>query len=166
MNFYAIKSIYKYEISRTYRTLSQSLLAPIISTILYFVVFGSALGSKIDNIEGIEYGVFIVPGLVMLSVLMQSVTNAAFAIYFPKFIGTINELLSAPVSTIDIIIGYIGAATTKSFSIGIIILITAHMIVPIKIVHPIYMLLFLFLTCFSFAHLVLLLVYGQKTLNN
>lgn len=151
MNFYAIKSIYKYEISRTYRTLSQSLLAPIISTILYFVVFGSALGSKIDNIEGIEYGVFIVPGLVMLSVLMQSVTNAAFAIYFPKFIGTINELLSAPVSTIDIIIGYIGAATTKSFSIGIIILITAHMIVPIKIVHPIYMLLFLFLTCFSFC---------------
>ena len=151
MNFYAIKSIYKYEISRTYRTLSQSLLAPIISTILYFVVFGSALGSKIDNIEGIEYGVFIVPGLVMLSVLMQSVTNAAFAIYFPKFIGTINELLSAPVSTIDIIIGYIGAATTKSFSIGIIILITAHMIVPIKIVHPVYMLLFLFLTCFSFC---------------
>ncbi len=151
MNFYAIKSIYKYEISRTYRTLSQSLLAPIISTILYFVVFGSALGSKIDNIEGIEYGVFIVPGLVMLSVLMQSVTNAAFAIYFPKFIGTINELLSAPVSTIDIIIGYIGASTTKSFSIGIIILITAHMIVPIKIVHPIYMLLFLFLTCFSFC---------------
>ena len=151
MNFYAIKSIYKYEMSRTYRTISQSLLAPIISTILYFVVFGSAIGSKIENIEGIEYGVFIVPGLVMLSVLMQSVTNAAFAIYFPKFIGTINELLSAPLSTLDIIIGYIGAATTKSFCIGIIILLTAHMIVPINIAHPIYMLLFLFLTCFSFS---------------
>ncbi|PPR15281.1 MAG: Inner membrane transport permease YadH [Alphaproteobacteria bacterium MarineAlpha9_Bin3] len=151
MNFYAIKSIYKYEMSRTYRTISQSLLAPIISTILYFVVFGSAIGSKIENIEGIEYGVFIVPGLVMLSVLMQSVTNAAFAIYFPKFIGTINELLSAPLSTLDIIIGYIGAATTKSFCIGIIILLTAHMIVPINIIHPIYMILFLFLTCFSFS---------------
>ena len=151
MNFYAIKSIYKYEMSRTYRTISQSLLAPIISTVLYFVVFGSAIGSKIENIEGIEYGVFIVPGLVMLSVLMQSVTNAAFAIYFPKFIGTINELLSAPLSTLDIIIGYIGAATTKSFCIGIIILLTAHMIVPINIVHPTFMLLFLFLTCFSFS---------------
>ena len=151
MNYYAIKAIYLYEMSRTYRTISQSLIAPVISTILYFVVFGSAIGSKIENIEGISYGVFIVPGLVMLSVLMQSITNAAFAIYFPKFVGTINELLSAPVSTIDIVIGYIGAATTKSFSIGIIILITAHLIVPLKIVHPVYMLLFLLLTCFAFC---------------
>jgi ABC-2 type transport system permease protein len=151
MNFYAIKSIYLYEMSRTYRTITQSLIAPVISTILYFVVFGSAIGSKIENIGGISYGVFIVPGLIMLSVLMQSITNAAFAIYFPKFVGTINELLSAPVSTLDIIIGYIGAATTKSFSIGIIILLTAHIFVPLKIAHPIYMLLFLLLTCFSFC---------------
>ena len=151
MNFYAIKAIYLYEMSRTYRTISQSLIAPVISTILYFVVFGTAIGSKIENIEGISYGVFIVPGLVMLSVLMQSITNAAFAIYFPKFVGTINELLSAPVNTSDIILGYIGAATTKSFSIGIIILITAHIIIPINIVHPIYMILFLLLTCFAFS---------------
>ena len=151
MNFYAVKAIYLYEMSRTYRTISQSLIAPVISTILYFVVFGTAIGSKIENIEGISYGVFIVPGLVMLSVLMQSITNAAFAIYFPKFVGTINELLSAPVNTSDIILGYIGAATTKSFSIGIIILITAHIIVPINIVHPIYMILFLLLTCFAFS---------------
>jgi ABC-2 type transport system permease protein len=151
MNIYAIKSIYLYEMSRTYRTISQSLIAPVISTILYFVVFGTAIGSKIENIEGISYGVFIVPGLVMLSVLMQSITNAAFAIYFPKFVGTINELLSAPVNTLDIILGYIGAATTKSFSIGIIILITAHTIVPLNIVHPIYMTLFLLLTCYSFC---------------
>ena len=151
MNFYAIKSIYLYEMARTYRTISQSLLAPVISTILYFVVFGSAIGTKIENIEGISYGVFIVPGLVMLSVLMQSITNAGFAIYFPKFVGTINELLSAPVSTLDIILGYIGAATTKSFFIGIIILTTAHIIVPLKIVHPIYMIFFLLLTCYSFC---------------
>ena len=151
MNFYAIKAIYLFEMSRTFRTITQSLLAPVISTILYFVVFGSAIGSKIQTIEGISYGVFIVPGLVMLSVLMQSITNASFAIYFPKFIGTINELLSAPVSTLDIIIGYIGAAATKSFSIGILILLIAHLFVPLNIIHPFYMISFLLLTCFTFC---------------
>ena len=145
MNIYAIKAIYLFEMSRTFRTRTQSILAPVISTILYFVVFGSAIGSKIGSIEGISYGAFIVPGLVMLSVLMQSITNASFAIYFPKFIGTINELLSAPVTTFEIIIGYIGAATTKSFSIGIIILITAHLFVSLKISHPFYMIIFLIL---------------------
>ncbi|MDB9762635.1 ABC transporter permease [Alphaproteobacteria bacterium] len=151
MNIYAIKAIYLFEMSRTFRTISQSLLAPVISTILYFVVFGSAIGSKIETIEDISYGVFIVPGLVMLSVLMQSITNASFGIYFPKFIGTINELLSAPVSTFDIIIGYIGAAATKSFSIGVLILLTAHLFVPLKIIHPFYMISFLFLTCITFC---------------
>ena len=151
MNFYAIKAIYLFEMSRTFRTITQSLLAPVISTILYFVVFGSAIGSKIQTIDGISYGVFIVPGLVMLSVLMQSITNASFAIYFPKFIGTINELLSAPVSTLDIIIGYIGAAATKSFSIGILILLIAHLFVPLNIIHPFYMISFLLLTCFTFC---------------
>jgi ABC-2 type transport system permease protein len=151
MNIYAIKAIYLFEMSRTFRTLSQSLLAPVISTILYFIVFGSAIGSKIQSIEGISYGVFIVPGLVMLSVLMQSITNASFAIYFPKFIGTINELLSAPVSTFDIILGYVVAAATKSFSIGILILLTAHLFVPLKIIHPFYMIGFLIITCFSFC---------------
>jgi len=151
MNIYAIKAIYLFEMSRTFRTRTQSILAPVISTILYFVVFGSAIGSKIGSIEGISYGVFIVPGLVMLSVLMQSITNASFAIYFPKFVGTINELLSAPVTTFEIIIGYIGAAATKSFSIGVIILITAHLFVPLKINHPFYMIIFLILTCFSFS---------------
>ena len=151
MNIYAIKAIYLFEMSRTFRTISQSLLAPVISTILYFVVFGSAIGSKIETIEDISYGVFIVPGLVMLSVLMQSITNASFGIYFPKFIGTINELLSAPVSTLDIIIGYIGAAATKSFSIGVLILLTAHLFVPLKIIHPFYMISFLLLTCITFC---------------
>ena len=151
MNLYAIKAIYLFEMSRTFRTISQSLLAPVISTILYFVVFGSAIGSKIETIDNISYGVFIVPGLVMLSVLMQSITNASFGIYFPKFIGTINELLSAPVSTIDIILGYVGAAATKSFSIGILILLTAHLFVPLNIMHPFYMISFLLLTCISFC---------------
>ena len=151
MNLYAIKAIYLFEMSGTFRTITQSLLAPVISTILYFVVFGSAIGSKIETIDNISYGVFIVPGLVMLSVLMQSITNASFGIYFPKFIGTINELLSAPVSTIDIILGYVGAAATKSFSIGILILLTAHLFVPLNIMHPFYMISFLLLTCISFC---------------
>ena len=151
MNWYGLKAIYFHEMDRMRRTLFQSLVAPVISTSLYFIVFGSAIGSKIQAIEGISYGVFIVPGLVMLSVLMQSITNASFAIYFPKFIGTINELLSAPVSTLDIIIGYIGAAATKSFSIGILILLTAHLFVPLNIIHPFYMISFLLLTCFTFC---------------
>ena len=132
MNIYAIKAIYNFEMTRTYRTISQSIIAPVISTILYFIVFGSAIGSNIDNIDGIDYGTFIVPGLIMLSVLMQSITNASFAIYFPKYIGTINELLAAPISSIEIIIGYISAAVTKSFSIGLIILMTAHLFVSIN----------------------------------
>ena len=151
MNIHAIKAIYKFEMTRTFRTISQSILAPVISTILYFVVFGSAIGSKIQSIGEIPYGAFIVPGLIMLSVLMQSITNASFAIYFPKYIGTINELLSAPISVIDILIGYTGAAVTKSFSIGIIILITAHLFVSLNISHPFIMLIFLFLTCISFC---------------
>ena len=151
MNIYAIKAIYIFEMSRTYRTISQSILAPVISTILYFVVFGSAIGGKIQSIDGIDYGSFIVPGLIMLTVLMQSITNSSFAIYFPKYIGTINELLSAPVSTTEILIGFIGAAVTKSFTIGLIILVTAHLFVSLNISHPFFMLLFLFLTCIAFC---------------
>tara|TARA_B100001939_G_C16831378_1_gene568843 strand:+ start:38 stop:799 length:762 start_codon:yes stop_codon:yes gene_type:complete len=151
MNIYAIKAIYNFEMTRTYRTISQSIIAPVISTILYFIVFGSAIGSNIDNIDGIDYGTFIVPGLIMLSVLMQSITNASFAIYFPKYIGTINELLAAPISSVEIIIGYISAAVTKSFSIGLIILITANLFVSINIAHPIFMLMFLFITCTAFC---------------
>tara|TARA_B100000686_G_scaffold309808_1_gene352057 strand:- start:5829 stop:6590 length:762 start_codon:yes stop_codon:yes gene_type:complete len=151
MNVYAIKALYIFEMSRTYRTISQSILAPVISTILYFVVFGSAIGGKIQSIDGIEYGSFIVPGLIMLTVLMQSITNTSFAIYFPKYIGTINELLSAPISTTEILIGFIGAAVTKSFTIGVIILLTAHLFVPLDISHPFLMLFFLLLTCISFC---------------
>jgi len=151
MNIHAVKAIYKFEMARTFRTITQSILAPVISTILYFVVFGSAIGSKIQSIGEIPYGAFIVPGLIMLSVLMQSITNASFAIYFPKYIGTINELLSAPISVIDILIGYIGSAVTKSFTIGIIILITAHLFIPLNISHPFMMLTLLFFTCISFC---------------
>ena len=131
MNFYAITAIYKFEMARTFRTLLQSIISPVISTALYFVVFGSAIGSRMEQIENIEYGSFIVPGLIMLTVLMQSVSNASFALYFPKFIGTIYEVLSAPVSYIEIIIGYVGAAATKSFIIGIIILMTATLFVDV-----------------------------------
>ena len=137
--------------SRTYRTILQSILAPVISTILYFVVFGSAIGGKIQSIDGIEYGSFIVPGLIMLTVLMQSITNSSFAIYFPKYIGTINEFLSAPISTAEILIGFISAAVTKSFTIGLIILATAHLFVSLNISHPFFMLLFLLLTCITFC---------------
>ena len=151
MNIHAIKASYNFEMTRTFRTISQSIIAPVISTILYFIVFGSAIGANIDNIDGIDYGSFIVPGLIMLSVLMQSITNASFAIYFPKYIGTINELLAAPISSIEIIIGFISAAVTKSFTIGLIILITAHLFVSINIAHPIFMLIFLFITCTSFC---------------
>ena len=151
MNIYAIKAIYIFEMSRTYRTISQSILAPVISTILYFVVFGSAIGGKIQSIDGIEYGSFIVPGLIMLTVLMQSITNSSFAIYFPKYIGTINELLSAPISATEILIGFIGAAVTKSFTIGLIILLTAHLFVSLNIAHPFYMLIFLLITCIAFC---------------
>ena len=129
MNFYAIKAIYTFEMNRTYRTILQSIVSPVISTVLYFVVFGTAIGSRIENIDNISYGAFIVPGLIMLNVLTQSISNAAFGIYFPKFTGTINEILSAPISFYEIIIGYVGAAASKSFLIGSIILISSERIV-------------------------------------
>jgi ABC-2 type transport system permease protein len=153
MNFYAVKAIYKYEMARTWRTLSQSVISPVISTSLYFVVFGTAIGSRMTAIEGISYGAFLVPGLLMLSLLMQSVTNASFGIYFPRFIGTIFELLSAPVSTFEIVLGYVGAAATKSILIGIIILITSAFFVDLQIMHPFLMLVFLVLTAFTFSML-------------
>lgn len=151
MNWRAILAIYKFEMARTIRTIMQSIVSPVLSTCLYFVVFGAAIGSRITEINGVSYGAFIVPGLIMLSLLTQSLTNAAFAIYFPKFIGTIYELLSAPVSALEIVIGYVGAAATKSIAVGLIILITASFIVDIKIAHPFVMLLFLLLTSVTFA---------------
>ena len=147
MNFYAIKAIYIFEMSRTFRTLLQSIISPVISTALYFIVFGSAIGSRMEAIGNIDYGTFIVPGLIMLTVLMQSVSNASFGIYFPKFLGTINELYTAPVSYLEIVIAYVGAAATKSIAIGLIILITAFAFVPLSILHPIWMLVFLIITC-------------------
>ena len=137
--------------ARTFRTLLQSIISPVISTALYFIVFGSAIGSRMVAIEGVSYGAFIVPGLIMLTVLMQSVTNASFGIYFPKFIGTIYEPLSAPVSYFEIVVGYVGAAATKSFVIGLIILATSFLFVPVQIAHPFWMLGFLLLTCLSFS---------------
>jgi len=151
MNFRAMWSIYTFEMARTGRTLLQSIVSPVISTSLYFVVFGSAIGSRIPEIHGVSYGAFIVPGLIMLSVLTQSVTNASFGIYFPKFTGTIYELLSAPVSALEAVIGYVGAAATKSFVLGLIILATAGLFVPLKIAHPVWMFAFLALTAITFS---------------
>ncbi len=151
MNWRAVQAIYVYEISRTLRTIVQSLIAPVISTSLYFVVFGTAIGSRIQTVEGVSYGAFIVPGLIMLTVLMQSISNASFGIYFPKFIGTIFEILSAPVSFLEIVIGYVGAAATKSFVIGLVIFATAHLFVSLPVAHPLAMLGFLALTCLSFS---------------
>ncbi|MDQ0326158.1 ABC-2 type transport system permease protein [Rhodopseudomonas julia] len=151
MNIYAIRAIYKFEMARTARTLMQSILAPVLSTTLYFVVFGSAIGSRIDEVGGVSYGAFIVPGLVMLSLLTQSVTNAAFGIYFPKFTGTIFEHLSAPVSFLEIVIAYVGAAATKSVILGVIILATATLFVPLRIEHPLWMVTFLVLTAVTFS---------------
>ena len=151
MNFHAIRAIYLFEMSRTFRTLLQSVVSPVISTALYFVVFGAAIGSRFAEVEGVSYGTFIVPGLIMLTVLTQSVSNASFGIYFPRFIGTIQEILSAPISSIEIVVGYVGAAATKSFVIGIIILLTANLFVPLRIDHPLWMLGFLALTCVSFS---------------
>lgn len=151
MNWNAIAAIYRFEMARTFRTLVQSVISPVLSTSLYFIVFGAAIGSRIDQVEGVSYGAFIVPGLIMLTVLTQSTSNASFGIYFPKFIGTVYELLSAPISFFEIVIGYVGAAATKAFMIGIIILITAHFFVDLTIAHPVWMLLFLVLTCISFA---------------
>ncbi|MDJ0826384.1 MAG: ABC transporter permease [Rhodobacter sp.] len=151
MNWWAIVAIYRFEMARTWRTIWQSIVSPVISTSLYFVVFGAAIGSRISEVEGVSYGAFIVPGLIMLSVITQSIANASFGIYFPKFIGTIYELLSAPVSFLEIVIGYVGAAATKSLMIGIIILGTAYLFVPMRIEYPLAMLAFLTLTCLSFS---------------
>ena len=151
MNTYAIRVIYKYEMMRAWETVAQSFASPVISTVLYFVVFGTAIGSRIESVEGVSYGAFIVPGLMMLALLTQSIANASFGIYLPKFTGTIYEILSAPVSFVEIVIGYVGAAATKSFIIGLIILATAGLFVPLHIAHPLWMLGFLILTCISFS---------------
>ncbi|MCA8882056.1 MAG: ABC transporter permease [Rhodobacteraceae bacterium] len=151
MNAQAILTMYRSEMARFFRTLAQSLFSPVLSTSLYFVVFGSAIGSRITDVEGVSYGAFIVPGLIMLSVMTQSISNASFGIYFPKFIGTIYEHLSAPVDFLEIVIGYVGAAATKSFIIGIIILVTSYFFVDLTILHPLAMLAFLVLTCLSFS---------------
>ena len=151
MNTYAIRVIYKYEMLRAFETIAQSFASPVISTALYFVVFGSAIGSRIEMIEGVSYGLFIVPGLMMLAILTQSISNASFGIFFPRFTGTIYEVLSAPISFVEILIGYVGAAATKSFIIGLIILATASFFVPLNIAHPFWMLGFLILTCISFS---------------
>lgn len=151
MNTYAIRVIYKYEMKRAFETIAQSFASPVLTTVLYFVVFGSAIGSRIDSVGGVPYGSFIVPGLMMLAMLTQSLANASFGIFFPKFTGQIYELLSAPISSMDIIIGYVGAAATKSMLIGLIILATAGFFVPIEIAHPVWMLGFLVLSCISFS---------------
>jgi ABC-2 type transport system permease protein len=151
MNFHAVKAIYMFEMARTARTLMQSIVAPVVSTSLYFVIFGSAIGSRITEMEGVSYGGFIVPGLIMLTVLTQSVTNASFGIYFPRWVGTIYEILSAPVSYVEIVLGYVGAAATKSIILGLIILATSAFFVPIQIAHPFWMLAFLVLTAVSFS---------------
>ncbi|MGH8780139.1 ABC transporter permease [Paraburkholderia sp.] len=151
MNIHAIRAIYRFEMARTWRTLMQSIIAPVISTSLYFVVFGSAIGSRISQVGGISYGSFIVPGLVMLSLLSQSISNASFGIYFPRFSGTIYELLSAPVSYVEIVVSYVGAAATKSIVLGLIILATAALFVPLQILHPFWMVLFLVLTAVTFS---------------
>jgi ABC-2 type transport system permease protein len=151
VNYPAIKAIYIFEMSRMRRTLFQSIVSPVISTTLYFVVFGAAIGSRITEIDGVSYGSFIVPGLIMLSILTESVSNASFGIYFPKFSGSIYEVLSAPISYVEITLGYVGAAASKSIIVGAIILLTANLFVPIQIAHPFWMLLFLVLTAISFS---------------
>jgi ABC-2 type transport system permease protein len=151
VNFHAIRAIYVFEMARTFRTLLQSIVTPVISTSLYFVVFGAAIGSRISDIDGVSYGAFIVPGLIMLSLLTQSISNASFGIFFPKFTGTIYEILSAPVSYIEIVISYVGAAATKSVILGLIILATAALFVPLEVAHPLWMVAFLVLTAFTFS---------------
>jgi ABC-2 type transport system permease protein len=151
MNFHAIRAIYVFEMARTFRTILQSIVTPVISTSLYFVVFGAAIGSRITDIDGVSYGAFIVPGLIMLSLLTQSISNASFGIFFPKFTGTIYELLSAPVSYGEIVISYVGAAATKSVILGTIILATSGLFVPLEIMHPFWMLTFLVLTAVTFS---------------
>lgn len=151
MNFYAIRAIYFFELARTWRTLMQSIASPVISTSLYFVVFGSAIGSRMTEIDGISYGAFIVPGLIMLALLTESISNASFGIYMPKFSGTIYEILSAPISYVEIVIGYVGAAATKSIILGLLILATARLFVSFEIAHPLWMIIFLVLTAVTFS---------------
>ncbi|MDF1781679.1 MAG: ABC transporter permease [Alcanivoracaceae bacterium] len=151
MNFYAIRAIYFFEMSRTWRTLMQSIASPVISTSLYFVVFGSAIGSRMVSIDGISYGAFIIPGLIMLSLLSESISNASFGIYMPKFSGTIYEVLSAPVSFVEVVLGYVGAAASKSIILGLLILVTARLFVDYEILHPLWMLTFLVLTAVTFS---------------
>ena len=151
MNWYAIRAIYRFEMARTLRTLAQSIIAPVISTSLYFVVFGAAIGSRMGDIDGISYGAFIIPGLVMLSLLNESISNSAFGIYMPKWSGTIYELLSAPVSSMEVVMGYVGAAASKSVLLGLLILATARLFVPYSIAHPLWMLCFLLLTAVTFS---------------
>ena len=151
VNLHAIRAIYGFEMARTWRTLTQSIVSPVISTSLYFVVFGAAIGSRVAQIDGISYGAFIVPGLIMLSLLTQSISNASFGIYFPRFTGTIYELLSAPVSTLEAVVAFVGAAATKSVILGLIILATAALFVPLRIDHPVWMVLFLVLTSVTFS---------------
>ncbi len=151
LNYYGIRAIYQFEMARTRRTLMQSIVAPVISTSLYFIVFGSAIGSRITEMEGISYGAFIVPGLIMLSLLTQSISNASFGIYFPKFSGTIYEILSAPISPLEIVIGYVGAAASKSIILGLIILLTSAFFVPLQVDHPFWMLFYLVITSITFS---------------
>jgi ABC-2 type transport system permease protein len=151
MNLHAVKAIYVFEMSRAFRTVMQSIISPVLSTSLYFVVFGAAIGSRMAQIDGVSYGAFIVPGLIMLQLLMQSIANASFGIYFPRFTGTIYELLSAPISPLEIVLGYVGAAATKSIILGLIILGTAALFVPLHIAHPFWMLAFLVLTAVTFS---------------
>ncbi len=151
MNWQAIRAIYRFEIARTLRTLTQSIVSPVLSTSLYFVVFGAAIGSRMGDIDGIAYGAYIIPGLIMLSLLNESISNAAFGIYMPKFSGTIYELLSAPVSAMEVVIGYVGAAASKSVALGLLILVTARLFVPYEIAHPFWMLCFLVLTAVTFS---------------
>ncbi len=151
MNLYAVRSIYRQEMARTLRTIMQSVISPVISTSLYFIVFGAAIGSRMQKVDGVSYGSFIVPGLIMLSLLTQSISNASFGIYFPKFTGTIYELLSAPVSYLEIVLSYVGAAATKSVALGLIILATAGLFVPLRIEHPLWMVAFLLLTAVTFS---------------
>ncbi len=151
MNFQAIKAIYKFEMARMFRTVVQSIVAPVLSTSLYFVIFGAAIGSRITEIDGISYGAFIVPGLIMLAIMTESISNSSFAIYFPRFTGTVFEVLSAPVSYVEVVLGYVGAAATKSVIIGLIIFITANFFVTIELAHPVVMMLFLVLTSISFC---------------
>jgi ABC-2 type transport system permease protein len=151
MNLHAVRAIYRFEMARTFRTLTQSIASPVLSTSLYFVVFGAAIGSRMGAIDGVSYGAFIIPGLIMLSLLNESISNASFGIYMPKWAGTIYELLSAPVSFVEVLVGYVGAAVTKSVLLGLLILATARLFVPYEIAHPLWMLGFLLLTAISFC---------------